>query len=274
MRTPLMVVLAALFITCTAGGAVAQTLTSDQPDYAPGTTATLTGAGFAPSESVVVVVHHADASPDSGAEHEPWTVVADENGGFVTTWHVCEDDCVGKTLRATADGQTSGLHAEVVFTDGTLQIKSVSNALISPSQASSAGVQDNTDITATNGSNGSISGVTVRIRAGTSLGGTLVREYTIGTLDKGKDATVNWDGKNSSAVFVAEGIYTARAFSPSTLEIDLNNTQGTITVDNTNPTVTLSSPADGTCATGTSTLTASPLDAGGHATNIDQADVY
>ena len=57
MRTPLMVVLAALFLTCTAGGAIAQTLTSDQPDYAPGTTATLTGAGFAPSESVVVVVN-------------------------------------------------------------------------------------------------------------------------------------------------------------------------------------------------------------------------
>src|SRR5207247_4505732 len=117
MRTPLMVVLAALFLTCTAGGAIAQTLTSDQPDYPPGSTATLTGAGFAPGESVVVVVHHADASPDSGADHEPWTVVADENGGFVTTWHVCEDDCVGMTLRATADGQTSGLHADVVFTD-------------------------------------------------------------------------------------------------------------------------------------------------------------
>ncbi|TMQ74046.1 MAG: hypothetical protein E6K81_01615, partial [Candidatus Eisenbacteria bacterium] len=108
--------LAALLITCTATRSFAQTLTSDQPDYAPGTMATLTGAGFAPGESVVVVVHHADATPDSGADHEPWTVLADDAGGFVTTWHVCEDDCVGKELRATADGQASGLHAEALFT--------------------------------------------------------------------------------------------------------------------------------------------------------------
>ena len=118
MRFVSAVVLAAVLLTCTAMAAIGQTLTSDQPDYRPGATATLTGAGFAPGENVVLVVHHADASPDSGADHEPWTVVADENGAFVTTWHVCEDDCVGATLLATADGTVSGLHAELVFTDG------------------------------------------------------------------------------------------------------------------------------------------------------------
>src|SRR2546428_13994672 len=93
------------------------TLQTDQPDYAPVATAILTVDGFGAGEQVVLQVHHADATPDSGADHEPWTVTADEGGAFVTTWHVCVDDCLGATLRASADGQSSGLHAEVLFTD-------------------------------------------------------------------------------------------------------------------------------------------------------------
>src|SRR6266540_1266504 len=108
----------ALFLMLASASFVqAQTLTSDQADYAPGTTATLTGSGFQPGETVVVQVLHYDGTSDGGAEHQPWEVTADENGNFTTTWHVCEDDCVGATLKATADGQTSGLHAETTFTD-------------------------------------------------------------------------------------------------------------------------------------------------------------
>ncbi|MFV5686974.1 beta strand repeat-containing protein, partial [Flavobacterium sp. GB2R13] len=100
-----------------ASGAFGQILTSDQPDYAPGTTATFTGSGFQPGEQVTVIVLHYDGTSDGGLDHQPWEVTADADGNFVTTWHVCEDDCVGSTLRATADGITSGLHADVVFTD-------------------------------------------------------------------------------------------------------------------------------------------------------------
>src|SRR5437016_1937073 len=110
-------ILSVVALMCTAAAFGQTTLTSDKSDYAPGTTATLTGADFSPGETVTLVVHHADATPDSGAEHEPWTVVADSSGGFVTTWHVCEDDCIGATLKATADGQSSALHAEAIFTD-------------------------------------------------------------------------------------------------------------------------------------------------------------
>ena len=102
-----------------AGAATAQggaSLTSDAADYPPGATATLTGAGFAGGETVTVQVVHADGAPTTGADHEPWNVFADSNGGFVTTWHVCEDDCVGELLLATAD-QASGAHAETTFTD-------------------------------------------------------------------------------------------------------------------------------------------------------------
>ncbi len=103
----------------------AQTLTSDQADYSPGTTATLTGSGFQAGETVVVQVLHYDGTSDGGEDHQPWEVIADENGNFTTTWHVCEDDCVGSLLKATADGQTSGLHAETTFTDA-IHITSIS----------------------------------------------------------------------------------------------------------------------------------------------------
>ena len=96
---------------------MAQTITTDQPDYAPGSTATFTGSGFTVGETVSLVVHHADGTPDSGADHDPWMVTADANGDFVTTWHVCEDDCLGSTLRVTADGISSGMHAFALFTD-------------------------------------------------------------------------------------------------------------------------------------------------------------
>jgi hypothetical protein len=93
------------------------TLISDQPDYMPGTTATFTGSGFQPGEIVKVKVLHFDGTTDEGEDHQQWQVTADANGNFITTWHVCEDDCSGSTLKATADGLSSLIHAEVVFTD-------------------------------------------------------------------------------------------------------------------------------------------------------------
>ena len=169
------------------------TLTSDKSDYAPGTIATFTGSGFEPAETVTMQVVHADGRVDTASDHTPWPVVADASGGFVTTWDVCtsDSDCIGQEFKATADGQSSGLHEEALFMDAnTLNISGVSNSQISPNQASSAGVLDNTDITVTNGINGTTTGITVRIRAGTGIGGTLVREFTVGSLAKNTSATV------------------------------------------------------------------------------------
>jgi len=95
-------------------------ITTDSADYQPGSTATITGTGFQPGESVRVQVVHWDyvpGDPITGADHEPWWVTADGTGEFVTTWHVCEDDCVGQLLIATADGEASGLNAVTLFTD-------------------------------------------------------------------------------------------------------------------------------------------------------------
>ncbi len=108
----------ALFLsTLAAGRAAAQGLYTDQADYPPGEMALLVGVGYTAGEVVTLQVLHADGTPDTGADHLPWTVTANAKGYVLASWHVCEDDCVGALLRATADGATSGLHTEVLFTD-------------------------------------------------------------------------------------------------------------------------------------------------------------
>jgi hypothetical protein len=78
------------------------TLISDSLDYQPGSTATVTGTGFQSGETVKVQVLHVDHQPGDpiGDDHEPWDVVADASGNFTTTWHVCEDDCLGQQLNS------------------------------------------------------------------------------------------------------------------------------------------------------------------------------
>src|SRR6476661_2420011 len=72
----------------------AQTLISDQADYPPGSTVTLTGTGFQAGETVKVqVVHDSIAGDnDTSAAHQPWTITADANGNFTTTWLVPPDE--------------------------------------------------------------------------------------------------------------------------------------------------------------------------------------
>src|SRR6476619_3714810 len=111
------------------GQAPQATVTTDQPDYAPRSNAVFTGSGFAPNENVVLKVKNLfqpchTVNPDSS--YLSWTVTADANGGFVTNWTVC--DCPGDSLRLKATGQTSGLIAYALFTDGELQITTVSDS--------------------------------------------------------------------------------------------------------------------------------------------------
>ncbi|WP_291099634.1 MULTISPECIES: beta strand repeat-containing protein, partial [unclassified Flavobacterium] len=113
-------VIANLFFASAAFGQAA--ITSDRPDYLPGTTATFTGSGFQPGETVSIQVLHSDIYPvdTAGVEHQPWNVTADASGNFVTTWQVSLTHCLGKLLRATAIGQSSGENVWTEFTDPTI----------------------------------------------------------------------------------------------------------------------------------------------------------
>src|SRR5260221_12752341 len=104
--------------------ATAQTspsVVTDQLDYPPGSTAFISGSGFQAGEAVTLRVIHVGDSLDNATStaHAPWTVAADSLGNFSSSWLVPSDqDELGATLLLTADGQSSGLHAEEVFTDG------------------------------------------------------------------------------------------------------------------------------------------------------------
>jgi|GEM_PF-3925560 len=94
------------------------TLSTDQPDYYPGSTVIITGSGFQPFESVQCQVQHTDGLNNDDPSHEPWQTIADEYGNINTTWLVpLDQDHPYDFLLLTADGLTSGLHAEVSFTD-------------------------------------------------------------------------------------------------------------------------------------------------------------
>ena len=103
--------------------AAAQTVTTDQPDYPPGSTVVITGSGFLAGESVKLQVLHYDINGDNDASaaHQPWYVTADADGNISATWLVpLDEDELGATLLLTADGQDPTLparHAETTFTD-------------------------------------------------------------------------------------------------------------------------------------------------------------
>ncbi len=98
------------------GGDSVPTVTTDKPDYPPGDTAQITGAGFLPGEQVECQVLRLDAPFDPSVAHLPWLVTADASGNFQTSWFVTWD-AAGATLELTAVGQTSSLVASVIFTD-------------------------------------------------------------------------------------------------------------------------------------------------------------
>ncbi len=93
-------------------------LITDQLDYSPGQTATINGSGFAANEIVDMQVLNDSANPPTTAGLPPtWTVQADANGNFTTSW-VCTSDLLGDSLEADASGVASGLTAVAYFTDG------------------------------------------------------------------------------------------------------------------------------------------------------------
>jgi len=115
----LVTVVAITFISAWVGSAPAQTqpsVTTDQPDYAPQSTAHISGAGFQPGEIVRLQVLRIDLDENAGAEHHPWRVTASADGDFQTTWYVTIHEA-DATLQLTATGLTSGLVAQRTFSD-------------------------------------------------------------------------------------------------------------------------------------------------------------
>jgi|GEM_PF-1074192 len=129
VRTFLLTFLATALISVTAFSQTA-TIATDQDDYPPGRTVIITGTGWQPGETVTLQVLHADPTFDnSEPAHDPWTVSADEFGNVSTSWYIPTDaDMLGATLILTAIGESSGLRAEVTFTDAIPTITGIAPA--------------------------------------------------------------------------------------------------------------------------------------------------
>ncbi|MCG8910373.1 DUF5801 repeats-in-toxin domain-containing protein [Pseudomonas sp. DP-17] len=121
----------------TADDSTAPSVTTDQNDYAPGSTAIITASGFTAGSTVKIEVDHATSpgadgvwgTPDdvlntsAGAGHDPWYVTDGGagdldglvNGSVTTSWYVDPDDSAGARflLSASSDGAT----ATATFTD-------------------------------------------------------------------------------------------------------------------------------------------------------------
>ncbi|HLG34634.1 MAG TPA: hypothetical protein VI757_07095, partial [Bacteroidia bacterium] len=102
----------------------AQSLATDQADYAPNSTATISGFGFQIGENVTMQVTYADGSPLPAPYSNTWVVTADVNGSFITTWIVC--NCPWASLVATANGD-GGSYADVYFTDSGVDFQQAGN---------------------------------------------------------------------------------------------------------------------------------------------------
>ena len=90
------------------------TVQTDQSDYPPGTTVTITGSGFQAGETVTIQLVESPLIDT----HGPYTVQADANGNFTDTSFTTDLHDLAVRFYLTATGGTSGFQAQNTFTDG------------------------------------------------------------------------------------------------------------------------------------------------------------
>ncbi len=120
------------------------TIASDQADYAPGATVTLTGAGWASGEAVHIFVNDSVGntwSLDSGQNGTAPDPVADANGGFTYSFSLPNSFIANYT--ATATGPVSGT-ATTTFTDAPCPAGGTTNRLTDNSVGASYTTNGNT----------------------------------------------------------------------------------------------------------------------------------
>jgi hypothetical protein len=107
---------------------VTATVTTDKGDYAPGQTVYINGSGFQAGEIVRLrVIDMQDGTlNDTDPAHQPFNVGTDSSGNLTATW-IVDPDSINHTLMLTADGLSSGVHAETTFTDALASISQCAN---------------------------------------------------------------------------------------------------------------------------------------------------
>src|SRR5437667_6772026 len=115
LRAGLLTLASVVAVAAFGGDATAATVATDQPDYHVGQTVGITGSGWTPGETVVMILHE-DPPLDPDLQ---LTSVADVNGDFTNTDFIVDVFDIGVTFTLTATGLSSGLTAETTFTDAS-----------------------------------------------------------------------------------------------------------------------------------------------------------
>jgi len=86
----------------------------DKQAYLAGETVKIVGSGFAPLESVMLQIKHADGTTESGEGHEGFWVYPGADGTFEASWNIRMDDRSGSRFVVSATG-SSGAAAQNAF---------------------------------------------------------------------------------------------------------------------------------------------------------------
>ena len=103
---------------------------TDQTDYAPGSTAIISGGGFQPDDAITLQVVHTDGNPNVSPANDPWTVTADDSGNVASTWYVDPASSAGDSLELQANDPATGDSAVADFTDSTAHVASVTTSIV------------------------------------------------------------------------------------------------------------------------------------------------
>ncbi|TMB07162.1 MAG: hypothetical protein E6J71_29900 [Deltaproteobacteria bacterium] len=116
------------FLATLALPASAATVATGKADYAPGENVVITGSGWEPGETVVLILHEdPELDPDLQL-----TAFADESGDFTNTDFSVDSFDIGVTFTLSATGGSSGLTAETTFTDAPNNCR---NGVLDPEEA-------------------------------------------------------------------------------------------------------------------------------------------
>ena len=102
---------------------LAQTISTDKLDYAPGETVRITGTGWMNDDVIILhIVNETNPVLNSTEHYLSWEVNP-INGNLSSTWNVTQDE-LNTSLILTAEGKESGLKYKISFTDDSHLIMS------------------------------------------------------------------------------------------------------------------------------------------------------
>ena len=130
------------------------TIATDQPDYAPGTTVVMTGAGFQPGETVKLYMR--EWVSKMLVDPPDYQVTSDSRGQFSFSDYAPTITDVGARYHLTAVGTSSGLQAQTIFTDSKPNTVTIGAQNPNPVHAGAS-----TQFTITTGFNGNANSCTV-----------------------------------------------------------------------------------------------------------------